>query len=101
MTALGLIAAERQRQIDAEGYTPEHDDKHIAGGLAMAAACYAAWDPAPDFCDVEEDYVEALWPFDGTIEDAVEGKDRLRQLAIAGALIVAEMERLQRAEAAE
>lgn len=36
---VGLIAAERARQIDAEGYSPEHDDGHPQE-LANAAACY-------------------------------------------------------------
>lgn len=35
------VLAERQRQISAEGWTPEHDDKHGCGELADAAACYA------------------------------------------------------------
>src|SRR5690606_333611 len=34
------VLAERRRQIEAEGWTPGHDDKH-AEGLACAAACYA------------------------------------------------------------
>lgn len=34
------IAAERQRQLDVEGYTPEHDAGHAAELLA-AASCYA------------------------------------------------------------
>jgi hypothetical protein len=36
------IADERLRQIMTEGYSAEHDDGHIHGELAMAAACYAA-----------------------------------------------------------
>jgi len=35
-----LIAVERQRQIRAEGWTPEHDDKYGAGELLTAARCY-------------------------------------------------------------
>lgn len=31
------IAAERKRQIEAEGWTPEHDDAHDKGELARAA----------------------------------------------------------------
>ena len=35
------VAAERRRQIEVEGWTPEHDDQQHAGGeLAVAAACY-------------------------------------------------------------
>lgn len=37
-----MIAAERERQITAENYAPEHDDQHRLGEIAMAAAVYAA-----------------------------------------------------------
>lgn len=35
------VLAERQRQINVEGWTPEHDDQYTAGDMAAAAACYA------------------------------------------------------------
>jgi hypothetical protein len=35
------IAAERQRQVDDEGWTPEHDDTHTQGELAGMASWYA------------------------------------------------------------
>lgn len=38
---VSLIAAERQRQISVEGWTPEHDDAHAHAEMANAAACYA------------------------------------------------------------
>lgn len=34
------IVAERLRQVEAEGWTPEHDQEHDDGALAKAAACY-------------------------------------------------------------
>lgn len=37
MTALEDIAAERRRQIEVEGWAPEHDDLHRDGVLARAA----------------------------------------------------------------
>ena len=40
-TGIELIAEERQRQIDVEGWTKEHDAKHICDELALAAVCYA------------------------------------------------------------
>ena len=40
-SGIEAIAAERQRQIEAEGWTPGHDDTHDRGELARAAACYA------------------------------------------------------------
>ncbi|MEG2267851.1 MAG: DUF550 domain-containing protein, partial [Acinetobacter sp.] len=39
-SAANDIIAERQRQISEEGWTPEHDDEHDKGELAMAAVCY-------------------------------------------------------------
>ena len=39
-TGAQLIAVERQRQITAEGWTPEHDDKHDRGELSAAADAY-------------------------------------------------------------
>ncbi|MBU9461333.1 hypothetical protein KTE57_17320 [Burkholderia multivorans] len=35
------VLAERRRQIEQEGWTTAHDDAHLAGDLALAAACYA------------------------------------------------------------
>ena len=39
-TGIELIAEERHRQIEKEGWTPEHDDQHNAGDLVHAAAAY-------------------------------------------------------------
>lgn len=41
LTGVELIAEERKRQIEAEGWTPQHDAQHKADELAIAAACYA------------------------------------------------------------
>jgi hypothetical protein len=38
-TGAEMIAAERQRQIEAEGWTPEHDDEHDDVEMVQAAAC--------------------------------------------------------------
>jgi hypothetical protein len=82
-----LIAAERQRQVEAEGWTPEHDDEHD-GQMADAAACYLLSD-VPEFRD---DY----WPWDAKWWKPTP-KDRVRELVKAGALIAAEIDRLNRA----
>lgn len=87
--AIEAIAAERQRQIEAEGWTPEHDDEHDEGDLAKAAACYAAGE---EVRSTATGY--ALWPWDS---DWWKSSDRRRDLVKAGALIVAEIERLDRA----
>ena len=79
------IAAERLRQVEAEGWTPAHDDDHNNGELADAAACYA-----------RGKQMSAVWPWDdGWWKPA----DQRRNLVKAGALIVAEIERIDRASA--
>ena len=35
------IVLERMRQITVEGWTPEHDDHHRKGEMALAGAAYA------------------------------------------------------------
>jgi hypothetical protein len=85
------VLAERARQVSEEGYTSEHDDGHPPYRLACAAGCYAmdtlaypAGDPPP------------AWPWDW-----VWWKPRgmRSNLIKAGALILAEIERFDRAAA--
>lgn len=90
MSVIEEIAAERQRQIDAEGWTPEHDDGHVAGQLATAGACYALGDNS----DLTPELFQALWPWS---PKWWKPKDRRRDLIRAAALLVAEIERLDRA----
>ena len=80
-SGIELIAKERQRQIEAEGWTPEHDDQHVHGELADAAACYVDGNPVG-------------WPWDEKWWKP--SSDPIRNLAKAGALIAAEIDRLQR-----
>lgn len=101
MTGIELIAAERQRQIQVEGFTPEHDDKHTNGEMTSAASTYAHL-----VCDqiYPEQYRvferQAImrrdegWPWD--YEWWKPSKDPIRNLEKAGALIAAEIDRLQR-----
>lgn len=87
------IARERLRQIDAEGYDTEHDDGHERGELAACAAQYAL--PA-ELRELGPSGVPLLWPWGAC--DWKPG-DRIRELEKAGALIAAEIDRLERAEA--
>jgi hypothetical protein len=87
------VLAERERQISTKGWTPEHDDVHDTGELARAAACYA--DPRIAFFTVGGYFV---WPWDSTWWKP---SDRRRNLIKAGALILAEVERFDRAAQAE
>lgn len=91
-----LIGAERERQMDTEGWTPEHDDGHEQGELAGAAACYAI-PPHVRKKDHISPSWRALWPWESRWWKPTPD-DRVRELVKAGALIAAEIDRLQRAE---
>jgi hypothetical protein len=90
------LYAERRRQVDSEGWTPGHDDGHDRGELAYAAACYAG---LAGLLHVGNQYtrqaVSSLWPWDGHPKH--ENGNARRLLVKAGALIIAEIERLDRA----
>lgn len=86
-----LLVAERARQLADEGWTPEHDDRHAAGQLARAAAVYAT---PPGRRSAE--WVAWLWPAGWRFKPSP-AWDRTRELVKAGALILAEIERLHRA----
>jgi hypothetical protein len=98
MTGAELIAQERRRQIEEEDYTPEHDDAHEEGEIALAAACYAL--PAeyrdPSALNGAPDDDPAFWPW--IYGWSPTPGDRIRELVKAGALICAEIDRLQRME---
>lgn len=97
MSVIDEIAAERRRQIEEEGWTAEHDDtEHANGGLALAAHCYA--EVAGD-CgrSSPEEYKSEPVPIDWPWEDEWwKPKTPRRDLIRAAALIVAEIERLDR-----
>ncbi|NVM87595.1 hypothetical protein FHT32_001234 [Variovorax sp. SG517] len=93
------VLAERQRQVGLEGFTPEHDDEHDAGELASAACAYAltAADKLSPYSQGDGNY-EAIhpsaWPW--ASEWWKPGTAR-RMLEKAGALIIGEMDRIDRA----
>jgi hypothetical protein len=87
------VLAERQRQISAEGWTPEHDDEHGGGEMARAAATYALYDHGVPGATTLENGVR-LWPWDWRW---LKPKSARANLVRSGALIVAEIERLDRA----
>jgi hypothetical protein len=95
MSVIDEIAAERRRQIEAEGWTPEHDsEEHQTGDLARAAACYAiSRDIEMHRTSYHGERGDRLFPSDWEWKP----KDRRRDLIRAAALIVAEIERLDRA----
>jgi len=97
------VLAERRRQVEDEQWTPEHDDRYRHRQLAMAAACYAAAVPVHDVLDGSDGRIERrapavsrAWPW----AKAWWKPGTARQnLVKAGALILAEIERLDRATA--
>lgn len=90
------IEAERFRQVWAEGFLPTRDDKYTGGELAMAAAAYAMSYKAT--FDGRCPYRALLWPWNVSWWKPT---NRRRDLIKAGALIVAEIERLDRLQAPE
>lgn len=95
MSAIDLIVIERQRQIEQEGRTTEHDDLHKSGELGDAAACYAMSDRKRDRVIWDASIRRLIWPWHASWWKPTPD-DRIRELVKAGALIVAEIERLQR-----
>lgn len=87
--ALRLIADERRRQVESEGFTPVQDDEQNEDGeMAYAAAAYAAASAGdPD--------AALFWP-GGWDPHMFKPTGETRDLVRAGALIVAELERRAR-----
>ncbi len=117
LTGAELIVAERERQMSKEGWDARHDDEmNTEGELALVAALYAT--PIPLFARKEQrnggtSFIDP-WPWFDTIEitrygdglttqipawDKRKKHSELRKLVIAGALIAAEIDRLQRIKA--
>lgn len=98
-----LIAEERQRQKDVEGWTAEHDAKNVNDEMARAAAVYALPWPLRHPRLVIEGGCPEHWPiqtwaakwFKPAPKNALIGPERIRELVKAGALVAAEIDRLQ------
>lgn len=88
MSGAELIAAERERQVKVEKWSAEHDDEQSRGQLLRAAECYskAARTGTLDY---------NMWPWELLWWKPA---DSVRMLVKAGALIAAEIDRLQRLE---
>lgn len=73
-TGADLIAAERQRQVEVEDWTPEYDARHRTGELARAAGCYAAPNAGGSAAKPYTTPPHAWpWPYAGTILAVVLG----------------------------
>lgn len=90
------VMAERERQISVEGWTPQRDDRYDTGEMASAAAAYAqhaALQAAGAQGDaLNAPYIET-WPWSRKWWKPTTAR---RNLVKAGALILAEIERLDR-----
>lgn len=93
-----LITAERERQINGEGFNWAHDDLHVGAELASAAACYAIPLPQRDVSlpsTKGSTLLQYLWPWESKWWKP-SPEDRVRELVKSGALIAAEIDRIQR-----
>ncbi|NSY95782.1 hypothetical protein [Agrobacterium tumefaciens] len=90
------VIFERNRQVEIEGWTPEHDDEHKDGSLALAAGSYCESAARPHFFARKLGAaftVPRTWPWS---LDWWKPKTPREDLVRAGALIIAEIERLDR-----
>lgn len=101
--AVDMVLTERIRQIQKHGYDCDHDDEHACDEIA-ALATYYAMPPAARFWSAEstgygDTLGEAILP-EGWTAKPWDGEEasRIRELQKAGALILAELERLLRVE---
>lgn len=109
------VVAERQRQMSVEGWSPAHDDEHTNAEMALAATAYVlhAYDateyktiylPAPHYARYSDDApsvfggdpvsVPLCWPW---AAEWWKPKNVRRDLVRAAALLLAEIDRLDRA----
>ncbi|MBB2981799.1 hypothetical protein [Paraburkholderia tropica] len=84
------VLAERARQVNGEGWTPAHDDQNDAGELARAASQYALNAALP----FRAGLTPAFWPW---APEWWKPTTPRRDLIKAAALIIAEIERIDRA----
>ncbi|MHC4621481.1 MAG: hypothetical protein ACYTEQ_27380 [Planctomycetota bacterium] len=91
MTGLELIAEERREQVEIHGYDAAHDRHNDQGELAESALCVLAM--AQNHDGTAELYWPASWSYNW--QQKVEAKDRMGKLIVAGALIAAELDRMQ------
>ncbi|MFU5001891.1 hypothetical protein [Pseudomonas paraeruginosa] len=92
------VQAERKRQVEVEGWTPEHDDAHSHGQMARAAACYALAGSSAPNDGTAALLVSLAWPWD---EQWWKPSTARRDMVKACALGLAEIERLDRVAASQ
>jgi hypothetical protein len=104
-TGIQLITEERTRQIEKEGWSAAHDDMHTVGDLIDAAICYGVVASAEVRGSCAEEWPAEMmtnpltalaWPWEH--EAWKPSDDPVRNLVKAGALIAAEIDRIQRSD---
>jgi hypothetical protein len=99
MKGIEIIAAERQRQIEKEGFTGLHDSQHTDESLAMVAASYALppyLREKNQIITIDFGKVPRWWPLHWNLNWwKPTPMDRIRELSKAGALCAAEIDRIQ------
>lgn len=84
------ILVERERQVQEEGWTPDHDRQHSKGELARAAAGYCLMSLCPPLKGWTQ-LIEHIWPWGMKwLKPGATQSDLYK----AGALISAEQDRL-------
>ena len=105
-TGIELIAEERQRQIDVEGYGEQHDLHHSPRELIQAADTYLESADltlhSKEFCSSStwhqtnlpfyRNEIKRNWPWE---QESFKPTTDIRDLVKAGALIAAAIDRLQ------
>lgn len=92
--AIDDVIAERARQRSQEGWTEAHDDEHDGGELAQAAACYIV----ESSVNLPKNIISDYWPWS---REWWKPKGRRRNLVRAAALLIAELERMDRSSESE
>ncbi len=79
------VAAERQRQMDVKNFAPERDDAYVRGELFKAALFF-----------ITGNYLDWPWSMESLMAVKNKKYDRRACLVRAAALLVAEIDRLDR-----
>lgn len=101
MSGIDRIAAERKRHVEEEGFDAAHDRMEKPGALTMAAICYATM--AASSPGMRHELRNAIgygphWPWEPQwFKPGVDNtnEDRIMELTKAGALIAAEIDRIE------
>lgn len=97
-TGIEIIAEERKRQIEKEGYTQVDDARYENEELVDAAICYALGADSTRIeivtGKVKAVVTQKIWPWKDESWKPTP-QNRIKELAKAGALIAAEIDRLK------